>query len=249
MHAASISVSSYVYQLCCVSKAVFIFCPPSLPALKFFPPHHLLQSSLSLRGSNWWRYLIYCWILQNLPVHCLLVGLSICSRLLQKESFLMMTEQGTDVWVQQNIVKSHFIVIFLLAEECIWLPPLGHWSIHSLVLGHPSNVRNGLHHMAWALNTIIYWLVTTKSFVSLLRQHILKTGHQGDSSFLVSYSILNLSGYLDYILLINDLTATILIYPNTSIFANLPLWVCVTSFSIGFFFPLRLIFVFFLSFF
>lgn len=58
VHAASISASSCVNLLCYVKKAVSVCCPPSLPALKFFPPPHLLQSSLNLRGSNWWRHLI-----------------------------------------------------------------------------------------------------------------------------------------------------------------------------------------------
>ena len=37
-----------------------------------------------------------------------------CSHLLQDEASLMMAEQGTDLYVEQNVIRSHFIITFSL---------------------------------------------------------------------------------------------------------------------------------------
>lgn len=41
------------------------------------------------------------------------VGLSFCSHLLQPEASLMLAEQDTVLWVEQNVIRSHFVCIFL----------------------------------------------------------------------------------------------------------------------------------------
>ena len=42
------------------------------------------------------------------------VCLCICSHLLQEEASLVMADQGTDLWVQQNVIGGHFIVTFFV---------------------------------------------------------------------------------------------------------------------------------------
>ena len=36
-----------------------------------------------------------------------------CSHLLQEEAPLMMVEQGSDLWVYQNVIRSHLIAMLL----------------------------------------------------------------------------------------------------------------------------------------
>lgn len=67
----------------------------------------------ALKGRIWWR----CLIRAECPrtscswqIVCLWVP--VCSHLLKEEASLMVAEQGTDLWVQQNVIRTHFIDTF-----------------------------------------------------------------------------------------------------------------------------------------
>lgn len=49
----------------------------------------------------------------SLPTCCRAVSLCIWSQLIQKGSSLMIVEQGTDLWIWQNVVRRHFTAMFL----------------------------------------------------------------------------------------------------------------------------------------
>ena len=49
----------------------------------------------------------------SLFIHCPIAVLHLCSYLLQEEASLMMAEWDTDPWVEQNVIRSHFIAAFL----------------------------------------------------------------------------------------------------------------------------------------
>lgn len=69
----------------------------------------------ALREGIRWIHPIYDWDLQGLSlfVHFPVVGLSICSHLLKAESSLMMAEQDSDLYVEQNAIRSCFTTTFL----------------------------------------------------------------------------------------------------------------------------------------
>lgn len=50
------------------------------------------------------------------------MGLSIYSRLLEGEASSMIDEQQVDLWVLQNIVRSHFIWIFFFLDLILFYP-------------------------------------------------------------------------------------------------------------------------------
>lgn len=54
-------------------------------------------------------------VLQNLffSAHCPVVGLSIRSHLVQEETSRTMTERGTGLWVLLNVIRGHFVAMFL----------------------------------------------------------------------------------------------------------------------------------------
>lgn len=85
-----------------------------------FHPHWLLQSShllcrvqWALRGGVWWRCSFKT---EDIKIsHFLfvsIVGLCIGSYLFQKEASRMLAEKDTDLWVEQNVARSHFITNF-----------------------------------------------------------------------------------------------------------------------------------------
>ena len=45
------------------------------------------------------------------------VGLCVCSHLLQKEDSLKMDEQVPDLRVQQNVIRNYFIATFVFKEQ------------------------------------------------------------------------------------------------------------------------------------
>lgn len=93
-------------------------------------------------------------------------GSYICSYLLQAEASLIMAEQGTDLCVLQNVIRSHIIAIFYVKDSLRTFGfAFGPWAIYSQVLGHLRNVRYGPHLMEWALGQIRYWLVTPTVFM------------------------------------------------------------------------------------
>ena len=49
----------------------------------------------------------------SLPAHCPTV-VSTCYSLLWEEASLTMAKQSTDLWVQQNFVRSHLIALFFI---------------------------------------------------------------------------------------------------------------------------------------
>lgn len=59
----------------------------------------------------------------SLTVYCLPVVLCICFHLLQEEASLLVAEQGTDLWVYQNAIRSHFITVknsIFKIFVCLW---------------------------------------------------------------------------------------------------------------------------------
>lgn len=86
--------------------------------------------------------------------------LFICSHLLrplQVEASLMMAEQDTDQWVQQNVVRNHDIVTFLQQNNGVWFS-MGSWPIQLQVLGHLSSFNYGFYLTEWALVPDCDWL-------------------------------------------------------------------------------------------
>ena len=57
------------------------------------------------------------------PCTLSICGFYMCSPLLREEASLMMAEQGTDLWVWQKFVRSHFIALFFYQSISIWLAP------------------------------------------------------------------------------------------------------------------------------
>lgn len=95
---------------------MFFCCPHSPLALKLFPPP-FPQGSLSPEGEGFDGDLPIGWSVPRsltLAVFRLAVGLCVCSHLLQEEASLIMGEQDSDLSVQQNVIRSHFIATFLL---------------------------------------------------------------------------------------------------------------------------------------
>ena len=87
-----------------------------------------------------------------------------CSHLLQEEASLMMAEQGTDLYVEQNVIRS-LLLLYSFSRMGVFVLPC---AIQSQVFDIPSSVRYGFHLMKWALGQIRYWLVIPTSFVLLL---------------------------------------------------------------------------------
>lgn len=56
------------------------------------------------------------------------------------------------------------ILLLLFWTNRIWLI-LGIWDFQYLVLGHPSNVGNGLHHLEWVLSQIRHLSTIPTSFM------------------------------------------------------------------------------------
>lgn len=75
----------------------------------------------------------------------------------REETFLLMVEQGTDLWVQQNVVRYPFVAMFLQQNSSIRFQSR---FLSYLVLGTwPFKRRHGFNFMQWTLTQIIYWLV------------------------------------------------------------------------------------------
>lgn len=58
---------------------------------------------------------------------------------------LMMADQSTDLGVEQNVLRTHFIFLHSISKAVIFGFPLGHWPLLSRVLGHVSSVRDGFY--------------------------------------------------------------------------------------------------------
>jgi hypothetical protein len=101
----------------CLESFVSLVSSSSL-AIKLFLSS-LLQSSLSPEGSNLMGIPFMSeWVLKGLllSAHCPAVSLFIGSHLLQEDPSLMMAGQGTDLRVQQDFIRSYFIITFLRRE-------------------------------------------------------------------------------------------------------------------------------------
>lgn len=75
------------------------------------------------RGRFWLRPPASNWEFQGLSLSArgLFVGLCISSHLLQEEASMMMAEPGTDIWVEQKVVSTHFTPSIPLAEhQCLF---------------------------------------------------------------------------------------------------------------------------------
>lgn len=95
----------------------------------------------------------------SLFIHCPVAVLHRCSYLLYEEASLMMAKWDTDPWVEQNVVRSHFIAAFLRRRAAVGL---------SQVLGEPGHVREGFYLMEGTSDPIRYWLVTPTNLVKVL---------------------------------------------------------------------------------
>lgn len=86
--------------------------------LLFVSSIHLLFYGVPWSPKTWisWAHPPYGKVVQSLSlsVQCLAVGHCICSYVLQKEASQVISEQNTDLWVYQNIIRNNFINVFLL---------------------------------------------------------------------------------------------------------------------------------------
>lgn len=94
----------------------------------------------------------------SLFIHCPIAVLHLCSHLLQEEASLMMAEWDTDPWVEQNVIRSHFIAVFLRRRAVFGL---------FQVLGQRGHVREGFYLMEGTSDSIRYWLVTPTNPVTV----------------------------------------------------------------------------------
>ena len=67
----------------------------------------------------------------------------------------MITEQGTDLCVQQNIISSHLVAMFFDKKNSIGFSPR---SLACTVSGSWSPEQCWVHLMEWVLNPIRQWL-------------------------------------------------------------------------------------------
>lgn len=123
------------------------------------------------RGRFWLRPPVSNWEFQGLSLsaHGLFVGLCISSHLLQEEASMMMAEPGTDIWVEQKVIRTHFTPTIPLAEHRCLFPPrfMACWVSGSWPPGHrqarvPSRGAD--------LRFEAKWLVTPSAFVPLSHQ-------------------------------------------------------------------------------
>lgn len=122
-----------VFYLVCESV-----CSQPLLVLTIISPPRL-QGSLSREGMNLLetsylhcsKSLCWPWVFLGLllSAQCLTFDLCICYHLIQEEAFLIVTEQDTDLWLQQIVTRSHSTVTFIylfvrLFWDCsIWFYP------------------------------------------------------------------------------------------------------------------------------
>lgn len=99
-------------------KIFFSWCPLSFLALTPFLPSRL-QGSLYPKGKVLIKTSGAEWPKVD-HSFCLIVDLCTCFCLLQEEGSLLMTEQGTNLWIEQNIIKSHFTRLLLLLLFCLF---------------------------------------------------------------------------------------------------------------------------------
>lgn len=96
-------------------------------------------------------------------LHCPIAVLHLCSYLLQEEASLMMAEWNTDPWVEQNVIRSHFIAAFLKRRVVFGL---------SQVLGQPGHLREGFYLMEGTSDPIRYWLITPTNCKDIALVHL-----------------------------------------------------------------------------
>ena len=132
-HSATVPMSSFMCQSCCVWKTQFTW---------YHPPLQLLESSWVL-GWGWGdEDISFRTKSSNVSAHCPIKGLCIGSHLL--EVSLMMAKWDADLWVQQ---KSLEIILLLCSFTRTIGFPLGPLPIKAQVLGHSDSVRHGSHLM------------------------------------------------------------------------------------------------------
>lgn len=109
----------------------------------------------TLRWRTWWRPPIYT------PRAYLAVA-AFCFYLLPEETSLIMTGQGIDLWIQENIIRNHFCFFFVCCfasgvRFCLRYP----------VPGHPSSVGHVLTLVSGASNWTSDWFTAPKSSDSI----------------------------------------------------------------------------------
>lgn len=104
-------------------------------------------------------------------------GLCIYFHLIQEEASLMMVDQDADLWVQQKVVRSHYISIFFFSSSIVFHFPLGPQPIQFQFLGHLSSFGHRFYLMKWALNPVRQQLVNPTSFMPLFGQCTMQAGY------------------------------------------------------------------------
>lgn len=123
MHAATVSVSLYVSVVLCLESIISL-------VSSILTDSYNLSASCSAGfsepkgrkfiGDSSFR--IEC-SKTSLSVHCSFVCVCICSHILKMEASLMMADEDTNLCVQKNVIRSHYIAAIISQSSSIWFSP------------------------------------------------------------------------------------------------------------------------------